>query len=234
MGGGFGTMDIYGSDLHIESPWSNKDAQHRFLDLVEQEKPDRVVLIGDTFEALVDVKVTLASEITIRLKDIASRTEVFCLPGNFPHDEWKFLYNLTNDIRPIKAVKAVTSLQPGNLLTHGAEFDPTIRFWEHFRWAYRLLPGLVHAFIKPSPSSLANKGKYDELVRLAGVIHQSAQRHAIDNNYRVVFCGHTHLRQRLDAEPSHRGVVEVLGSLGQGPYLCALCEHDKYVIRQVC
>ena len=227
-------MDIYGSDLHIESPWSNKKAQHKFLDLVEHEKPDRVVLIGDTFEALVDAKSTLASDITIRLKDIAGRIEVYCLPGNFPHDEWEFLDTLAADIKPIKVVKSLTSVQPGSLLTHGSDFDPSIRFWEHFRWAYKLLPGLVKAFIKPSPSSLANRGKYSDLVRLAGMIHQSAQRYAIDNNYGVIFCGHTHLRQRLDAEPSHKGVVEVLGSLGQGPYICAFCECDQYEIRQVC
>ncbi len=227
-------MDIYGSDLHIESPWSNKEAQHKFLDLVEQERPDRVILIGDTFEALVDREVTITSEITRRLKGIANGTEVFCLPGNFPHDEWEFLRTLTSDVQPIRVVRTITPAAPGDLLTHGAEFDPTIRFWERFRWAYRMLPGLVRAFIKPSPSSLANKGKYDELVRLAGMIHQAAQRHAIDNNHRVVFCGHTHLRQRLDAEPSHKGTVEVLGSLGQGPYLCVLCDHEKYEIRQVC
>jgi len=227
-------MEIYGSDLHIESPWSNKDAQHRFLDLVEQEKPNRVVLIGDTFEALIERKVTLASEITIRLKDIAKQTEVLCLPGNFPHDEWEFLCKLAADIQPVRVVKAIDSTPNGYLLTHGAEFDPTIRFWERFRWAYRWLPDLVRAFIKPSPSTLANKGKYDELVRLAGMIHQAAQRYVIDNHYRVLFCGHTHLRQHLNAEPSHKGTVEVLGSLGQGPYICALCEHDKYEIRQIC
>ena len=187
-------MDIYGSDLHIESPWSNKEAQHRFFDLVEQEKPDRVILIGDTFEALVDLKVTLASDITIRLKGIASQIEVFCLPGNFPHDEWEFLSTMAADIKPIKVVRSVTPLQPRSLLTHGAEFDPSIRFWECFRWAYKLLPGLIRTFIKPSPSSLANRGRYGDLVRLAGMIHQSVQRHAIDNNYDVIFCGHTHLR----------------------------------------
>lgn len=227
-------MDIYGSDLHIESPWSNKEAQHKFLDLVEQEKPDHVVLIGDTFEALIDKEVTLASEVTVRLKDIASRIEIYCLPGNFPHDEWQFLSTLIADVQPINVVKAVDFVPADTLLTHGAEFDPSIRFWERFRWVYRLLPDLVKAFIKPSPASLANKGDYDGLVSLAGKIHQAAQRHAIDNDWRVVFCGHTHLRQRLDAEPSHKGIVEVLGSLGQGPYLCALCEHDKYEIRKVC
>jgi UDP-2,3-diacylglucosamine pyrophosphatase LpxH len=226
-------MDIYGSDLHIESPWSNKEAQHKFFDLVEREKPDRVIFIGDTFEALVDREVTINSDITRRLKGIANRTEIFCLPGNFPHDEWEFLHTLASDIQPIKVVKTITPAAPGDLLTHGAEFDTTIRFWEHFRWAYRMLPDLVRTFIKPSPSSLAKKEKYDKLVSLAGMIHQKAQRYAIDNGHRVVFCGHTHLRQSLNVEPSHKGAVEVLGSLGQGPYICAFCDQAEYEIRRV-
>ena len=192
------------------------------------------MLICDTFEAFVDKEATLASEVTVRLKDIASRIDIYCLPGNFPHDEWPFLTTLTADVQPIKVVKAVDFLPSGILLTHGAEFDPSIRFWESFRWIRWLLPGAVRAFIKPSPSSLANKGDYEGLVSLSGKIHQAAQRHAIDNEYRVIFCGHTHLRQQLDPRPSHEGTVEVLGSLGQGPYLCALCEGEQYKIHEVC
>lgn len=226
-------MDIYGSDLHIESPWSNKEAQHKFLDLVEKEKPDHVVLIGDTFEALVDKEETLASEVTVRLKDIASRIDIYCLPGNFPHDAWPFLSTLAADVKPIKVVKTVDFIPAGIHLMHGDEFDPTIRFWERFRFVRWMLPGAVRAFIKPSPSSLANKGDYEGLISLSGKVHQAAQRHAIDNNYEVVFCGHTHLRQHLNAGPSHKGVVEVLGSLGQGPYLCAMFDKGKYKIHKV-
>lgn len=223
-------MDIMGSDLHIESPWSNREAQHRFLDLVDKEMPDRVILVGDTFEALVEREATLNSDVTKRLIDIARKFRVMCLPGNFPHDEYSFLRELAPHIHPIEVVGKLEI--SGYMLTHGAEWDPTIHFWNRFRWAYPLLPGLVRNFMNPTPSTLANTGNYSGLVRLAGMIHQSAQRHAIDNGYLVVFMGHTHLRQHLDVRPCHVGTVEVLGSLGQGPYICVCIEDGKYEVRR--
>lgn len=209
---------LIAADLHISNKSSNRVAGHKFLDLVQREDPDELLFIGDTLDPAGGAHAALEDELTQRLIHIATETPVILIAGNFPHDSWEWLCQVYSSLGDIEICPELWDPTHRQLFTHGAQWDPTISFWNHLRWVARVLPCLIHTFLFQTPSTLANKGDYEALVRLSGPIHQRAQKHAIDNDINVIFMGHTHLRQELDAAPTHANKVEVLGSMGSGPY----------------
>jgi UDP-2,3-diacylglucosamine pyrophosphatase LpxH len=216
------------ADLHISNKSSNRQAQRRYLDLTEQQRPDELFFIGDTLDRAGGAEAALDDELTVRLVDIAARIHVVLIAGNFPHDDWQWLTSVADRLGPIEICPVVWEQAPRQLFIHGAQWDPTISFWNHFRCVARALPCLIGTFLFQTPSTLANQGDYDALVKLSGPIHQRAQRYAIDHNIRTIFMGHTHLRQRLTAAPVHSNTVEVLGSMGSGPYTYMEWEDGRY------
>jgi len=210
-------MRLCATDLHIHNKACNREAQNGFITLAEQPCYTEVVFIGDTWSSECGAEDALKDDLTQRLRDLARQKPVTCIAGNFPHDDLDWLMSVADRLAPIKIVPEIWDSRYRQLFTHGAQFDPTIAFWNHFKFVQRILPGLIKTFLIQSPSSLANRGDYSALVKFTGPIHQRAQRAAIDGHM-TVFMGHTHLRQHLSADPVHEGKVEVLGSMGSGPY----------------
>jgi UDP-2,3-diacylglucosamine pyrophosphatase LpxH len=210
-------MELCGTDLHIHNKSCNRQAQHAFITLAEQPHYTGVRFLGDTWDRSIGEADTLNDELTERLRNLAKQKPVTCIAGNFPHDDLDWLMSKAAFLAPIKIVPEIWDSRYRQLFTHGAQFDPTIAFWNHFKFVQRFLPELIKTFLIRTPSSLAAQGDYSALVKFTGPIHQRAQRAAIDGHM-TVFMGHTHLRQHLSADPVHEGKVEVLGSLGSGPY----------------
>ena len=225
-------MRLFITDLHIHNKSSNRQAQNKFLDLAGAAKYDEVMFGGDTWDCSVGEEGTLTDELTKRLRDLARRKTVTCIAGNFPHDDYGWLMSVEDRLAPIRICKEVWEPRYRQLFTHGAQFDFTISFWNNFRCVQRILPGLIRTFLIQSPSSLANRGDYDALVKFTGPIHQRAQRCAIDGDMSI-FMGHTHLRQSLNAAPVHPHWVEVLGSMGSGPYTYMEWEAGKYEVKNL-
>jgi len=218
------------ADLHIGNKSSNMQLQHRYLDLAERERPDELLFLGDTLDRAGGAGAALSDELTYRLVDIAARIRVVLIAGNFPHDDWEWLCQVYSSLGDIDICPEIWEPRYRQLFTHGAQWDWTISFWNHFRCVARWLPCLINTFLFQTPSTLANKGDYDALVKLTGPIHQRAQRYAIDQDILTIFMGHTHLRQHLDAAPVHNSTVEVLGSMGSGPYTYMVWEDGQYRI----
>ena len=225
-------MRLCAADLHIHNKSTNREAQNKFLDLAESPAYDEILFLGDIWDRAVGAEATLTDELTERIMDLAGRKTVTAIAGNFPHDDYGWLVSVAHRLSPIRVCYEVWEPQYRQLFTHGAQFDFTISFWNHFRFVQRILPELIKTFLIQSPSSLANQGNYDALVRFTGPIHQRAQRYAIDNNMNI-FMGHTHLRQSLNAAPVHPNGVEVLGSMGSGPYTYREWEAGKSEIKNL-
>ena len=225
-------MRLVACDMHISNKSSNRQAQHSYLDLVEREHPDEILFVGDTEDRSEGEETTLRDELTLRLRDIAKRIPTTLIAGNFPHDDYGWLISIANRLSPCRVCNEVWEPDFRHLFTHGAQWDPVIGFWNHFRCVERVLPALIRTFLVQTPSTLAYKGDYDSLVKLTGPMHQRAQKFAIDEKV-TVFMGHTHLRQSLNADPVHPDWVEVLGSIGSGPYVYMVWEEGKYEIRKL-
>jgi len=200
--------------------------------LAEDACYTEIVHLGDTWDRSIGEKETLEDELTTRLIDLAKRKTVICVAGNFPHDDYDWLIKQADRLAPIQICREVWEPKYRQLFTHGAQFDWTISFWNHFRFVQRVLPELIKTFLIRSPSSLAAQGNYKALVEFTGPIHQRAQRFAIDNGLNI-FMGHTHLRQTLDAAPVHCNRVEVLGSMGSGPYTYMEWEAGEYEVKNL-
>lgn len=225
-------MRICAADLHIHNKSCNRLAQNKFIDLAGAAEYNEVMFLGDTWDRSIGEKDTLNDELTERLRNLAKQKPVTCIAGNFPHDDYDWLMSIADRVAPIQICNEIWESRYRHLFIHGAKFDPTISFWNHLKFVQRILPGLIKSFLIQSPSSLANRGDYSALVKFTGPIHQRAQRAAIDGDMSI-FMGHTHLRQHLDASPVHCHAVEVLGSMGSGPYTYMEWEAGEYEIKNL-
>lgn len=182
------------SDFHNGNEISDYDREMAFLDLVEDDA-DEFLILGDWQELLwsnMNILTTVKpySYITQKVKDIASRkpTKVVC--GN--HD-WN-IGLFASLIEPIKVVPPFA--ENGVYYTHGHEWDwesfilgtPVDPIWWSVNIAFFTLPLGLGFFllnkILGTEEDTYNKG--------IAIIHERASNYALKNGYHSVVFGHTH------------------------------------------
>lgn len=160
------------SDSHI-GVTANYDKFHQFLDVVESEKPDRLIGVGDIIELVwTDFDNIMAWEpsrsAVNHLKQVAeSGVPTSITPGNHDRD----ILEYATELKPIE-IRLQTLFWDKLFYTHGHQFDPLEKgLW---KWICKsplryIAPGVYHG-LYGSPYSLKQSGKDTSYSRLVGII----------------------------------------------------------------
>jgi len=183
------------SDFHNGNAVADYDRVMGFLDLVDDDA-DEFLIVGDWGELLWSNMTILATMapykyITQKIRDIASKKQTKIVIGN--HD-WN-LGIFASLLEPAAIVQPFA--EDGVYFCHGHSFDweslilgtPVDPIWWSVNIAFFTLPLGLGYF-------LLNKllgAEEDVYHRGIEIIHERASRYALENGYRTVVFGHTHL-----------------------------------------
>lgn len=180
------------SDLHLK-PGQKNYPFHDFLDIVEHEKPDLVVGVGDNHEtAWFDIVSIMterhSAEIMERKKKIAANTEWWEMPGNHNPDVEAY----ENLIWPIRTTAPCVEVE-GIRFEHGHRDDITAAWWNFWvkqPWVKEHLPWLyMRLFGSPREWKEKDQAKWSKLVAL--YYNLRFEQTAMDEKVNLIF-GHTH------------------------------------------
>ncbi len=208
------------ADLHIGGWWEALLKQRRVFDMVSERKLDRLVMAGDSFDPkMAGWKTLWGHPSFVELRIVTSQTPTILLEGNVPHDDWRILRRIHEQL-PYATIKK--RLRIGDwMVTHGAEFDRRLWWWERFRWLYPHMKR-VEWLVRRLPSGMIENAstvtEYAELERRTGDIHRAAQQYAIRQGCNIIM-GHTHVREVLEAGGRTMQALGPAGARGHGVML---------------
>lgn len=187
------------SDLHLGQSFALGPFKDFLQDLRKRQRPDALILGGDTIELAWFSWPELEAQALFRdsldeLRDFATSFETRLIPGN--HDPLAKLRQ--RDLSPIK-IEPLPSIEwDGVIYTHGHQFDVTTHLWDTLLKipARRLFPRLyVKLYGTPYEVKMAQREKdYREYI---GWILGRAMMDVLAKGKDLVY-GHTHAPMRVE------------------------------------
>ncbi len=184
-------MKVYAfSDVHIGTT-ANYDRFHKFLDMVQTEKPDWLIGCGDVFELVWEKNLDdilswgPAREALEHLKSVAKSIKTVLIVGNHDRDLPKYREQL--EPAEIRSEYSADKVH----FVHGHDFDPVEKnIWRRILGTplKKCAPWLYHR-IWGTPFELKKRGKDKNYSKLVGTIEANLQLWA---DSRSVVFGHTH------------------------------------------
>lgn len=210
------------SDAHIGQIHSrftrepNYTFVNKFLDLIEKEKPDKVVLNGDwndpmcrKLEEIVNEEPSKSAHLhTLHVSELLGSNLIIVIGNHDPDDNmYKMLYP--------KATVVSEFLCDGVFYRHGHQHDLGQGIADKvFGWFYRYLPFWLKVLVKPTPAQQLAKGKTAQYNMHCALILDQAYLYQEANKIAGGIIGHTHRAHRDVGEPPGKPWVVDGGSIG--------------------
>ena len=138
--------NLASNEIFVGKNTSINETISKVLDLIDQEKPDELILLGDVKSSIKNISKNEWDEIPLFFKKIKEKIDIVLVPGN--HD--------ANIQRLIPEEVSLSSYNgiiiENNLLTHGHTIPS-----EHFGYVERIIMGHVHPVFFQEESILNGK-----------------------------------------------------------------------------